>query len=152
MKTKLLFLLSAAVLLIAASCSKEKQISTNLTSQSGRWNIDNYKIVETTTLGSVTLSPIITDYSDIGYMNFFTNNDGQIFYIYDVGDYDYYEFEWTPTADGIILEYNNTEEQYTFTTNEKDRIVMFRSVVVPNPDTDTIYTTTEYEYELLRIE
>ncbi|MBC8047021.1 MAG: hypothetical protein H7Y00_09520 [Fimbriimonadaceae bacterium] len=144
---------SMALILLAViftSCSKEKQISKNLVSQSGRWNIDNYKIAVTTQLGSVTLPPIITEYSDVGYMNFFDNNDGQIFYIYDVGDYDYIEFEWTPEPDGVIIEYNNEEFDFIFTTNEKDRIVMSYSVTVPLSDTS--YTTTENEYELLRIE
>lgn len=151
MKTKFVSLLVILFsLALLSSCSKEQQIEKTLTAQSGRWNIDNYKVTETTTFPSGSLPPVITDLSDIGYMNFFTNNDGQIFFIYDVGDYDYIEFEWTPTAEGIFLEYSNEEFEYVFTTNEKDRIVMVNTITVPLDDTTT--KTTEKEYELLRIE
>lgn len=150
MKRNYLGITLIALAVVISSCSKENQIAKNLIKQSGRWNIDNFTTTVTTQLGSITLPPIITDYSDVGYMNFFDNYDGQIFYIYDVGDYDYIEFEWTPTAAGVIIEYNNEEFDYTFTTNEKDRIVMSYNVTVPLSDTS--YTTTEYEYELLRIE
>ncbi|MFN0276603.1 MAG: hypothetical protein ACKVPJ_12730 [Chitinophagales bacterium] len=150
MKINYAFLFFLSAMVFASSCSKEKQIATNLTSQAGRWNIDNYKVTEIITTPSITFPPTITDLSDLGYMNFFDNNDGQIFFIYDVGDYDFIEFEWTPTEQGIFLEYSNEEFEYVFTTNEKDRIVMVNTIVVPLDDTTT--KTTEKEYELLRIE
>lgn len=129
-----------------ASCSKEKQIASNLTNQAGRWNIDNFKTTVTTT----GFPAVVTDLSDVGYMYFFDNNDGHIIYIYDVGVFDFIEFEWTATVDGVIIEYSNEEFEFVFTTNEQDRLVLYRSLTVPL--TDTTSTTTETEYELLRIE
>lgn len=150
MKRNYLLVMFFGLLILASSCSKENAIATTLTKQAGRWNIDNFTITVTTTLGAVTLPPEITDYSDVGYMYFFDNNDGQIIYTYGAGDYDFVEFEWTPTADGIVQEYNNETFEFTFTVNEKDRIVMSYSETIPLSDTS--YTTTEKEYELLRIE
>ncbi|MBC8173960.1 MAG: hypothetical protein H7X71_08645, partial [Chitinophagales bacterium] len=48
------------------------------------------------------------------------------------------------------IEYGNEEFEYTLTTNEKDRVVILNSITVPI--TDSISTTTDTEYELLRIE
>lgn len=146
MKKLSIFFLVISTALLFSSCSKEMQIENNLTSQSGRWNIDNYKITITTT----GLPPVISESGDLGYMYFFDNYDGQILFIYDVGDYNFIEFEWEATEGGVIISYNNEDFEYSFTTNDKDRIVMYRSETVAL--TDSTSTTTEEEYELLRIE
>jgi hypothetical protein len=133
--------------LLFAACSQQQQLADNLTRQSGRWNIDNYRI----TVATTGLPEDVTEYGDSGYMYFFDNFDGQWIDLKDPDEVLFIEFEWEITdANTLLIVYDNEEFEFTFQVNEKDRQVIVYSETVAL--TDEINVTTTIEYELLRIE
>ena len=141
-----LFLLLVAPMLITA-CSKQAQLANNLVRQSGRWNIDNYTIIISTT----GLPDDITEYGDSGYMYFFSNGDGQWIDLKDPEETLFIEFEWEITEDEtLLIQYNNEEFEFLFQVNERDRQVIVYEETVEIAD--EVFVTTRIEYELLRIE
>ena len=134
-------------MLLLPSCSKQRQLADNPDRQSGRWNIDNYKVTITTT----DLPPDVTEYGDSGYMYFFSNGDGQWIDLKDPDEFIFIEFEWDITDDNALqIRYNNEEFNFLFEVNEKDRqVIVYEETVAL---TEEIDVTTRIEYELLRIE
>jgi hypothetical protein len=129
------------------SCSQQSKLADNLTRQSGRWNIDNYRITITTT----GLPADVTEFGDSGYMYFFDNFDGQWIDLKDPDETLFIEFEWEITdANTLLITYDNEEFEFVFQVNEKDRqVIVYEETVAL---TDEINVTTNIEYELLRIE
>jgi hypothetical protein len=133
--------------LFLASCSQQQQLFDNLVRQSGRWNIDNYTI----TISTTDVPDDVTEYGDAGYMYFFDNGDGQWIDLKDPEETIFIEFEWEITDENsLLIKYDNEEFEFLFQVNEKDRqVIVYEETVQLS---ETVFTTTRIEYELLRIE
>lgn len=127
---KQLYLLTAAVVLLITSCSKEKQITKRL---EGTWNIDKYE--GTYTSGGQTFPDVA---SDAGTFTFVEGGTGSAV-IKIVGSTDNnFNFTWKVTDEKITIT-ETGEDPYTYEiqTNEKTKQVWYNSTTYPSGDIQT---------------
>lgn len=128
---KHLYLLTAAVVLLITSCSKEKQITKRL---EGSWNIDKWE--GTYTSGGQTFPDVASDAGTFTFVEGGTCN--AVIKIVGSTD-DNFNFTWKVEDEKLTIT-ETGEDPITFEvqTNEKTKQVWYNSTTYPSGDIETL--------------